>query len=82
MIMQIIVDLLQIFAMVYKTIQRVFVSNSELFGAKKAELWAKEVEQFFIMLYEKMRSWAFFCPPTRLPQYKCIEGFRILINRT
>ena len=38
----------------------------------KTELWVKEVGEFYIMLYQKMDRWTFFCPPAWLLQYKCI----------
>ena len=65
----------QKFEMAYKTILLVSVPNLKLFGSMKTELWAKEVREFSVMLYGKMGWWAFFCPPTWLPQYKCIEIF-------
>ena len=59
------------FGMAYKTIQRVSVPNLKLFGSLKTVLWAKEVGEFFIMLYRKMGWWGLFCLPTWLPQYNC-----------
>ena len=40
--------------MTYKTIKRVSVPNLKSFGPTKTELWAKDVGEFSIMLYEKM----------------------------
>ena len=60
--------------MVYKTIQGVSIPNLKLFGPVKAELWAKEVGEFSIMLWVN----GLVGPPclsTWLPQYKCIEIF-------
>ena len=51
-----------------QTIQQVPVPNLKLFGPMKTELWTKEVEEFSNMLYGKMGWWAFFRPPTCLPQ--------------
>ena len=42
------------FEVAHKTIQCVCVPNLKLFGSTKTELWAKEVGEFSIMLYEKM----------------------------
>ena len=44
------------FAMAYKTIQRVSVSNLKSLGPTKTELGAKEVREFPVMLYGKMGS--------------------------
>ena len=70
--MQIEINLLQIF-MAYKTIQRVFVPNLKLFRPINTELWAREVGDFSIMLHGEKDWKAFFCLPTRLPQYKCMK---------
>ena len=40
--------------MVYETIKRVSVPNLKSFGQTKTEVWAKEVGELSIMLYEKM----------------------------
>ena len=63
------------FDMACKTIQHVSVPNLKLFEPNKTKLWEKEVGRFSIMLYGKMGWSAFFCPPTWLPQYKCMEIF-------
>ena len=57
------------FDMACNTIQCVSVPNLKVFGLTKIELRAKEVEEFSIRLYGKIGWWAFFCPPTWLPQY-------------
>ena len=59
----------------YKTIQRVSVPNLKLFGPMNTELSAKEVGKFSVTLYGKMSWSALFCPPSWLPQYKCMEIF-------
>ena len=62
--------------MAYKTIQRrVSVPDLELCGPMTEELWAKEVRESCTMLYGKMGWWVFFCPPTWLSQYKCMDIF-------
>ena len=58
-----------------KTIQCVAVPNLNLIGPMNTELWAKEVGEFSVTLFGKMGWWAFFCPPSWLPQYKCMEIF-------
>ena len=60
-----------------KTIQHVSVPNLKLFGPVKTELWAKKFRGFSFTLYGKMGWWAFFCPPAWLPQYKCMETFKL-----
>ena len=42
------------FGTVYKTIHRVSVPNFNLFGRTKTDLQAKEVGEFYIILYGKM----------------------------
>ena len=64
------------FDMVYKTMQRVSVPTSNLFGSMKTGLWAKEVRKLSIMLDDKMVGWTFFCPPTWLTPY--MEIFQTL----
>ena len=64
--------------MAYKIIKSVFVPNVKSFGPTKTELRAKEVGEFSIVLYRKM---AFSCPPTWLPQYKCMDIFKTLNSR-
>ena len=64
--------------MANKTIKRVSVGNLKSFGPTKAVLQAKEVGEFSVMLHGKM-SWSrFSCPPTWLPQYKCMKIFKTL----
>ena len=58
------------------------VPNWMLFGPMTTGLWGKEVGEFSIIIYEKMGWWAFFCPPTWLPQYKCIEISKLWTART
>ena len=55
------------FGMACKTILHVSVSNLKSFGPSKTELWVKEVEEFFIMLFGKVDRWEFFCTPSWLP---------------
>ena len=63
------------FDMACKTIQRVSVSNLKLFRPMNTELWAKEFGEFSITLHGKMGWRAFFCPPSWLPQFNCVEIF-------
>ena len=65
------------FHMVCKTIQCVSPPNFKLFGPMETELCAKAVEEFSIRLYGKLGCWGLFCPPTWLPQYKCMEIFKL-----
>ena len=60
--------------MACKTIQCVSVPNLKVFGSIKTEFWAKEVEEFSIMLYGKWTG-GILSLLTWLPQYISIEIF-------
>ena len=56
--------------MAFRTIQRVYLQNLDLFGPMKTELRGKEVREFSIMLHGKIGWWAW------QSQYKCIHGVK------
>ena len=52
MMMQIMIKFAPKSDMAFKTIQRFSIPNWNVFGPSKAELWAKEVGEFSIVIWE------------------------------
>ena len=66
------------FAMAYKTIQRVSVSNLKLSGPTKTELRGKRSARISCYVIWENGLGTFSCPPSWLPEYKCMEIFKTL----
>ena len=65
--------------MTNKTIKRISVPNLKSFGPTKTQLRAKKWIIFYYVIWGNGLG-EFSCPPSWLPQYKCIEIFQTLNN--